>query len=70
MEYRFQTLDVSVFHVNSYDFLYNDYFNFKYKPKTYLYFVTPHKSELEFKQAFLKFSRKTHHCHSYITQMD
>ena len=53
MEYRFQTLDVSVFHVNSYDFLYNNYFNFKYKPKTYLYFVTPHKSELEFKQAFL-----------------
>ena len=40
------------FHVNFYDFLYNNYFNIKYKPKIYLYFVTAHKSELEFKQAF------------------
>ena len=37
------------FHVNFDDFLCNNYFNIKYKPKTYVYFVTPLKSELEFK---------------------
>lgn len=48
------------FHVNFYDFLCNNYLNIKYKPKTYLYFGTAHKSDLEFKQTFEKLITAMH----------
>ena len=52
------------FHVNFYDFLYNDYFNIKYKPKTYL------SQNYNSNRPFLEFLLKTHHRHASITQMD
>lgn len=48
------------FHVSFYDFLCNNDLNIKYKPKTYLYFGTAHKSDLEFKQTFEKLITAMH----------